>query len=167
MDELQALHAGAVRPPEGKSAAPEGLVGEVRGSRGSLIRVRNTDPLKDHYTKLRTTHDRMLLRILGAWCKPPNKRILFYKDDLQRTECESIETTVRTRRLLWAGALLRMGDRRLPKRVMSGELENMGKRGPGEKDKYWTDCVAEDLRLFRIRGTGTLAHLTLGPGIPQ
>ena len=66
----------------------------------------------------------MMLRILGAWCKSPKKRILSYKDALQRTECESIETTVRTRRLLWAGVLLRMDDDRLPKRVMSEELEN-------------------------------------------
>ena len=41
-----------------------------------------------------------------------------------------------------------MGDYRLPKRVMSGELENAGKRGPGGKEKEWTNCVADDLRLF-------------------
>ena len=29
-------------------------------------------PLKSHYTKLGTTHHRMLRRILGAWCKSPN-----------------------------------------------------------------------------------------------
>ena len=107
-------------------------------------------PLKCHYAKLRTTHHRMLLRILGAWCKSPNERILSYKDALQRTQCESIGATVRTRRLLWAGALLRMGDHRLPKRVMSGELENAGKRGPGGKEKEWTDCVADNLRLFGV-----------------
>ena len=28
-----------------------------------------------------------------------------------------------------------MGDHMLPKRVMSGELENAGKRGPGGKEK--------------------------------
>ena len=28
-----------------------------------------------------------------------------------------------------------MGDHRLPKRVMSGELENAGKRGPGGEEK--------------------------------
>ena len=39
-------------------------------------------PLKCHYTKLRTTRHRMLIRILGAWCKSPNKRILSYKDAL-------------------------------------------------------------------------------------
>ena len=81
---------------------------------------------------------------------------------LQRTECESIETRVRTRRLLWAGALLRMGDHRLPKRVMWGELENAGKSGPG-KEKEWTDCVADDLRLFGI--TGDWSTAALDPGV--
>ena len=92
-------------------------------------------PLEGHYASFRTTQHRMLLRILGAWSKSPNKSILSYKDALQRTECESIETTVRTKRLLWARALLRMGDHRLPKRVMSRELENAGKRGPGEGER--------------------------------
>ena len=32
-------------------------------------------------------------------------------------------------------ALLRMGDHMLPKRVMSGEVENAGKRGPWGKEK--------------------------------
>ena len=68
--------------------------------------------LQGHYNKLHTTHQRILLRILGAWFKSPNNRILFYKDAHQRTESESIKTTVRTRRLLWSGALLRMGDHR-------------------------------------------------------
>ena len=59
-----------------------------------------------------------------------------------------------------------MGDHRLPKRVMSGELENTGKRGPGGKENKWTDCVGEDLRLYLAsRGTGAPPHLTLGPGI--
>ena len=119
-------------------------------------------PLKGHYAKLRTTHHRMLLRIPGAWCKSLNKRILSYKDALPRTRCESIETTVHTRRLLWARALLHMGDHSLPKRAMSGELENAGKRGPRGKEKEWTDCVADDLRLFGI--TGDLGTPALDPG---
>ena len=44
MDELQAQHAGAIRLSEGRSAAPEGLDGEIRGSRGSRIRMRDIDP---------------------------------------------------------------------------------------------------------------------------
>ena len=69
--------------------------------------------------------------------------------------------------LLRAGALLRMGDHRLPKRVMPGELENAGKRGPGGKEKEWTDCVADDLRLFGVTGTEEPPHLTLGHGITR
>ena len=49
-----------------------------------------------------------------------------------------------------------MGDHRLPKRVVSEELENAGKRKPWGKDKEWTDCVAEDLRLFGITGDWSL-----------
>ena len=56
-----------------------------------------------------------------------------------------------------------MGDHRLPKRVMSGELENAVKRGPGEKEKEWTDCVADDLRLFDI--TGDWSTAALDPGV--
>ena len=82
--------------------------------------------LKGHYNELRTAHHRlimiiiMLLRSIEAWCKSPNNRILSYKDAFQRTGCESIEAIERTRRMFWSGALLRMGNRRLPKRVGSG-----------------------------------------------
>ena len=107
-------------------------------------------PLKDHYTKLRTTYHRILLRILEAWCKSPNKRILSYKDALQRTECESIEITMRTRWLLWSGALLRMGDHRLPERVTSGELANAGKCGPGGE--------GEIMDGLRSRGFSAIWH---------
>ena len=124
-------------------------------------------PLKGPYTKLRTTHHRMLLRILGAWCKSPNKHILSYKDALQRTECENIETTVHTWSLLWSGALLRMGDRRLPKRVMSGELENAEKRGPGGRRKNGRTLWQRIFGYLPSRGTGAPRHLTLGSRIAQ
>ena len=41
-----------------------------------------------------------------------------------------------------------MGDHRLHKRVMSGELDNAGKRGPIGKENEWTDCVGNGLRLL-------------------
>ena len=49
-----------------------------------------------------------------------------------------------------------------PKRVMSGEFENAGKRGPGGKEKEWTDCVADDLRLFGVTGDWKTAALDPG-----
>ena len=56
-----------------------------------------------------------------------------------------------------------MGDHRLPKKVMSGELENEVKHGPRGKEEEWTDCVAEDLRLFCI--TGDWSTVALDPGV--
>ena len=136
MDKLQAPQVGTVRPPEGKSAASEGPDGEVRGSRGSLIiRMCDMDPPEGSLHQAPYKTPRTLLRILGAWCKSPNKRILYYKDAPQRTACESIEITMRTRRLLWSGALFRMGDHSSPMMVMSGGLENAGKRRPGRNEK--------------------------------
>ena len=34
-----------------------------------------------------------------------------------------------------------------------------GKRGPGGKEKEWTDCVVDDLRLFGITGDWSTAAL--------
>ena len=47
-----------------------------------------------------------------------------------------------------AGALVRMSGGRLPKRIMSGNLEGAARRGRGEEDKTWTDCVQNDVRGF-------------------
>ena len=61
-----------------------------------------------------------------------------------------------------------MGDHRLPKRVMSGELENAGKRGPGGGRRNNVRTAWQ--RIFGYlapRGTGTLPHLTLGSSIAQ
>ena len=91
-------------------------------------------PLKNHNNKLRITRGNILLRILGAWCKSPNSCVISYKRPTANKMCE-YQATVRRRRLLWPRALLRMGEHRFPKRVMSRELENAGKRGPGGKEK--------------------------------
>ena len=58
-----------------------------------------------------------------------------------------------------------MGDHRLPKRVMSGELENAGKRGQGGKEKEWTRTAwqIDDLRLFGVTGDWSTAALDPGP----
>ena len=107
---------------------------------------------QEHYVKPRTVHHRALLRIIGAQRKRPDHRMISYNRALEITRCESIETTLRTRRLLWAGTLLRMSGRRLPKRIMFGNLEGAVRRGPGGKEKEWTDCVQSDIRAFGITG---------------
>ena len=57
-----------------------------------------------------------------------------------------------------------MCDQRLPKRVMSGELEYAGKRGPRGKEKQQTDGVAEGRRLFGITRDWSPAALDSGVG---
>ena len=97
---------------------------------------------QEHYAKLRIVHHRVLLRIIGEQRKGPDHRMTSYNHALEMTGCESIKTTLRTRRLLWAGTLLRMSGERLPKRIMFGNLEGAVRRGRGDKEKQLTDCEA-------------------------
>ena len=73
-------------------------------------------------------------------------------DIINNTRYESIETTLRTRRILWAGTLTRMSGGRLPKRIMFENLEGAVRRGRDGKEKGWTDCVQSDIRAFGIAG---------------
>ena len=104
------------------------------------------------YAKLRTVHHRLLLRIIGTQRKRPEHRMTSYNRALDITGCASIETTLRTRRLLWAGTLLRMSGGRLPKRIVLGNLEGAARRGRGGKDKEWIDCIQSDIQAFGIAG---------------
>ena len=105
---------------------------------------------QEHYAKLRTVHHRVLLRIIGAQRKRPDHRMASYDRALEITGCESIETTLRTRRLLWAGMLLRMSGGRLPKRIVFRNLEGAVRRGRGGKEKEWIDCVQRHIRASGI-----------------
>ena len=109
---------------------------------------------QDDYNQLRTTHHRILLRILGeARSVRADHRTRSYASALQRTACESIERTIRKRRLLFAGALTRMSVERLPKHcLLSGRLEGAEKRGPGGREKVWLTEVERDVKAFSITG---------------
>ena len=103
----------------------------------------------ENWTTLRQTHHYCLLRVLCFRKKKREDRPLSYSQALKKTDCESIETTVRTRRLLYAGQVLRMDDTRLPKIMMCGEL-NAGKRRRGGTEKQWRHSLREDLKAFEI-----------------
>ena len=70
--------------------------------------------------------------------------------DILLTRCESIETTLRTKILLWGGALIRMCGGWLPKRIVFGNLEGAVRRGRGGKEKSGPICVQSDIRAFVI-----------------
>ena len=66
-----------------------------------------------------------------------------------KTGSESIEATLRRKRIVFAGYVARMEVTRLPNCVMFGEM--MGGAGcVGRKEKEWMGCFLDDLRAFGI-----------------
>ena len=79
-------------------------------------------PRACHYETLRRVHHSILRRCIG-WRKTNRAdHPIFYLDTLMKTGSESIEVTLRRRRILFAGYVARMEDTRLPYCVMFGEL---------------------------------------------
>ena len=52
-------------------------------------------------------------------------------------QCESVETTIRKRCLLFAGAVQRVTNERLTDRVMFGTMASGENSGPGRRGKNW------------------------------
>ena len=73
---------------------------------------------------------------------------LSYREVLERTGSERIETTIRKRQLGFAGALVRQGDSRLSKRVMFGRLAVQGPKRGGRPATSWVDCLQKNLEAF-------------------
>ena len=100
------------------------------------------------YDMLRRAHHRFLTRCIG-WRKHNRAdHPISYLVTLVKTGSESIEATLRRRRILFAGFVARMEDTRLPKCVMFGEM--VGGAGCVEDQKEWMGCFLDDLRAFGI-----------------
>ena len=152
LDAHQAVPTGAIRLIESRALPQEDPNGDADAIEALLYKCSTWTLRQEHYAKLRTVRHRVLLRIIGAQRKKPDDWMSTYNRALKITGCESIETTMRTRRLLWAGTLIRMSDGRLPKRIVFGNLEGAVRRGRGEKEKEWTDCVQSDIWVLGITG---------------
>ena len=106
-------------------------------------------PRACHYDTLHRAHHRFLTRCIG-WRK--HKRAdhpISCLGTLIETGSESIEATLRRRRILFAGFVARMEDTRLPKCVMFGEMVG-GVGCVGGQEKEWMGCFLDDLRAFGI-----------------
>ena len=79
-------------------------------------------PRSCHYDALRRAHHNLLTRCIGWRKHNRTDHPISYLDTLVNTGSESIEATLRKRRILFAGFVARMEDTRLPKCVMFGEL---------------------------------------------
>ena len=106
-------------------------------------------PRACHYDALRRAHHRFLTRCIG-WRKHNRaNHPISYLDTLLKTGSESIEATLCRRRILFEGLVARMGDTRLPKCVMFGEM--VGGAGCAEsQEKERMGWFLDDLRAFGI-----------------
>ena len=120
---------------------------------GTLLYRCSTWTLRqEHYARLRTVHHRVSLHIFRAQRKRPDHLMTSYNRALEITGCESNEKTLRTRRVLWAGMLVQISGGRLRKQIVYGNLKDAERRGRGEKENKWTDCVQSDIGAFGIAG---------------
>ena len=81
-----------------------------------------------HYDTFRKAHLEVLRRVLGFQSRADHVN-LSYAKALQKTKCESIATTIRKRRLFFAGAMVRQNKGRIPSRIMFGANSRWKKRG--------------------------------------
>jgi hypothetical protein len=56
---------------------------------------------------------------------------------------------IKSRRIAWLGHVMRMDDKRTPKRIL--EWEPLGTRTRGRPRKRWIAGIEEDLQIMRVR----------------
>ena len=110
-------------------------------------------PNKPNYDRLRRVHHLMLLRCLGWRERKRDDHTISYANALAKTASDSIEAIVGKRRILFAGFVARMGEERLPQRVMFGELVG-GKGYSGGQEKDWMVHLKEDISVFGMKFEG-------------
>ena len=72
-----------------------------------------------------------------------------YANAIKKAQCERVETTIRKRRLLFAGAVQRTHNDGLIRRVMFGTIAGGENPGPGRPEQNWAPCLVDDLGVFR------------------
>ena len=110
-------------------------------------------PNKPDYDRLGQAHHSMLLRRFGWRKQKRDDHTLSYADALAKTTSESIEAIVRKRRILFAVFVARMGEERLPQRVVCGELVG-GKGCSGGQEKDWMVHLKKDMSVLGTKFEG-------------
>ena len=75
-----------------------------------------------------------------------------------------MEATIRQRWFLFAGALARQGDKRLPKRLLfAGRLEGGEDPGSGQPAQHWQKSLGDDFKAFgALHGSTPTDRRTFG-----
>ena len=120
-------------------------------------------PRRDHYRLLRRTHHRLLLRVIGYRRERGTYLQLSFAQVLKKTGCQSVEATIRQRRILFAGAIARQPAGRLPKRLMDEKLVEGEDPGKGRPEQNWLDYLKDDFQAFGDTDGSTVDNrLTFG-----
>ena len=121
-------------------------------------------PRNAHYRQLWTTHHKLLLRVIGYHRVHGTYRKMSYAKALKKAGSQSVEATIRQRRLLFAGALARQGDKRLSKRLLFAErLEGGDDPGPGQPAQHWQKSLRDDVKAFgALHGSTPTDRWTFG-----
>ena len=87
-----------------------------------------------------------------------------YAKALKKTGSQSVEVTIRQRRLLFAGPLARQGNKRLSKRLLfAGKLEGGEELGPGQPAQSWQKTLRVDFKAFgALHGSTSTDRRTFG-----
>ena len=112
------------------------------------ILVKNKAPYMEQVHETRTLVVYLVRGSMTKWWRIADHPIS-YLDTLIKTGSESIEATLHSRRVMFAGFVIRMEDTRLLKCVMLGALVG-GASCVGGQDKEWMGCFLDDLRAFGI-----------------
>ena len=107
-------------------------------------------PRAYHYDRLHRAHHSFLTRCIGWQKRTRTDHLISYLEALVKTRSESIKATLRKRRILFAGAVARTDDTRLPKCVMFGELVG-GAVSSGEARERMNGVSPGRLQSFRHR----------------
>ena len=68
---------------------------------------------------------------------------------LKKAQGEGVETTIRKRRLVFAGAVQRTTNKWLTRRVMFGTMAGEENPAPGRPENICTQCLADDIKGFQ------------------
>ena len=123
-----------IRPRQQRTSATRAHA-KGRGDGDPTVRYVTWTLGKEHFAELRTAHHRFPLRIIGLQRRQRTDHLMPYAKALKKAHFESVETTVRKRRLLFAGAVQRTYNERLTRRVMFGTMAVGENPGPGRPEK--------------------------------
>ena len=100
--------------------------------------------LDSHVRRLEVFQMQCLRMICGI------SRRLHMSNEVILVKCDQplVAAKLREYRLRWLGHVGRMGDERVPKRVLFGKI--MGKRSRGRPRVSWADVVTKDLQTRKI-----------------